>query len=136
MLPSAQGCYSVEGARSHAEVRPPVHYQSRVNERSVPGRITRILPGARVRTLATTQCRAGESPVITPLRLARTSGAALVILIFEVQLRNGLGCVGLRLPFAGFCNVFGSALPDPAASQFTRSCGYSLPIDVVIRALI
>jgi hypothetical protein len=59
---SAQYCYFDGGARSHAEVRPPVQYFSNHESACAPGRIARILPGARVRPLyllafAKSQCR-------------------------------------------------------------------------------
>ena len=102
------------------------------SQRSVPGRITRILPGARVRTLATTHCRgkpgyycrAWRGPMEQPF----------FIFDWFSKCNNETDCVALVYGRRSQ-DVCGSALPDPVRGLSSLvHVVYSLPIDVVICA--
>ena len=102
------------------------------SQRSVPGRITRILPGARVRTLATTQyrgkpgyyCRAWRGPMEQPS----------FIFDWFSKCNNETDCVALVYGRRSQ-DVCGSALYDPVQGLSSLvHVVYSLPIDVVICA--
>ena len=102
------------------------------SQRSVPGRITRILPGARVRILTTTQyrgkpgyyCRAWRGPMEQPF----------FIFDWFSKCNNETDCVALVYGRRSQ-DVCGSALPDPVQGLSSLvHVVYSLPIDVVICA--